>query len=547
MLSEQREKRTVLAVIALLILAIIVAYEPIRHNDFVRYDDDTYVTENPNVSGGITLKSVKWAFTQFHAANWHPLTWLSHMLDCELYGLNPLGHHVTNLLLHIASTLLLFQLLRQMTNAVWKSCFVAAVFALHPLHVESVAWVAERKDVLSGLFWMLTLLAYVHYAKRPGIARYVLVLGAFCLGLMAKPMLVTLPFVLLLVDYWPLERIRERNAKDEELQAGRHRFRQYDLRHLLAEKLPLLALAAISCVITITAQKQGHAMAPLEIWPLGARVVNSLHSYFAYIVKMAYPVRLAVLYPRPPQMHIDAALLFVAAAAVILYRWGRKYRWLTVGMLWYAGTLVPVIGLVHVGAAVMADRYTYLPSIGVAIVVAWAAEAMFARLRYGKAVSAAAGVALLTACIFLTHMQVGCWRDSSSLFRHTLDVTENNFTILNNYGGLLSREGKYDEALRQFKEAVQISPEYLTATRNICITLLQQRKLDKAIACFTRALLERQDWPDMYEMYNDLGLAYELKGDYKQAELNYRHALALKPDYPIAQSNLISVLKKQRR
>lgn len=288
-------------------------------------------------------------------------------------------------------------------------------------------------------------------------------------------------------------------------------------------------------------------MAPLEIWPLGARVANALHSYFAYIVKMAYPVHLAVLYPRPPQMHIDAALLFVAAAAVILYRWGRKYRWLTVGMLWYAGTLVPVIGLVHVGAAVMADRYTYLPSIGVAIVVVWAAEAMFARLRYGKAVSAAAAVTLLTACIFLTRTQVGCWRDSSSLFRNTLDVTENNFTILNNYGGLLSREGKYDEALRQFKEAVQISPEYLTAKQNICITLLQQRKLDEAIACFTKALLERHDWPDIYEMYNDLGWAYELKGDYKRAELNYRRALALKPDYPIAQANLISVLKKQAR
>jgi len=389
------------------------------------------------------------------------------------------------------------------------------------------------------------MLAYVHYAKRPGIAGYTLVCGLFCLGLMAKPMLVTLPFVLLLLDYWPLARIRGRSAKDQQPQAGLHRYRQYDIRTLVAEKLPLLAVAAVSCIITIAAQKQGRAMAPLDALPLGLRVVNALHSYLAYIVKMAYPVRLAALYPPSAAVHIDSALLFVAAAAVILYLWGQKYRWLTVGILCYAGTLVPVIGLVQVGAAVMADRYTYLPSIGVAIVVVWAAETMFARLRYGKAVATAAGIALLVACILLTRAQAACWRNSRTLFKHALDVTENNFIMHNNYGGLLSREGKYDEALRQFKEAAQINPEYLTAKRNICTTLLQQKKLDRTIACFTRALLERQDWPDMYEMYNDLGFAYELKGDYKQAEMNYRHALILKPDYPIARGNLISVLKKQ--
>lgn len=549
MKSEGGEKRVTALFLALLVLAIVVVYEPVRHNDFVEYDDDTYVTKNPEVNGGLSRESVKWAFTAFYAANWHPLTWLSHMLDCELYGLIPLGHHVTNVLLHIASTLLLFVVLRKMTGAMWKSGFVAAVFAIHPVHVESVAWVAERKDVLSGFFWMLTMLAYVHYAKRPGIVRYVLVFGALCLGLMAKPMLVTLPFVLLLLDYWPLGRIcrggREEQDLDEQTQESGGGLQQYPVWFAVLEKLPLLAVVAISSVITFAAQRQGQAVAPLEVWPLGARVVNAFHSYFAYIVKMAYPVHLAVLYPRPLQMRIDSALLFAGAAAGLLYLWGRRYRWLTVGILWYVGTLVPVIGLVHVGAAVMADRYTYIPSIGVLIAVAWGAEQAFRKVRYHRVILWAAAGTVIIVMIVPARIQVGYWRDSSALFGHALQVTKNNFIIHNNYGGVLSKQGKYEEAMGHFREAVRISPEYLTARQNICMTLLKMERLDEAIRCYIQALSERQDFPDMHEMYNDLGWAYELKGDYEQAEVNYRRSLALKPDYPVAQGNLANVLRKQ--
>jgi len=513
-----------------LVLAVFVAYEPVRHNDFVEYDDNTYVTKNPNVNAGLTSKSVIWAFTEYYAANWHPLTWLSHALDCKIYGLKPLGHHITSVLLHIATTLLLFWVLLRMTSVLWRSAFVAALFALHPVHVESVAWAAERKDVLSAFFWMLTILAYIRYVERANIKSYLVVLLCFALGLLSKPMVVTLSFVLLLLDYWPLKRFK--NFKSSIL-------------NLLLEKIPFFALSAASSIITFVVQQRSQAVAALEVWPMKARIINALGCYLNYVVKMAWPTGLAVLYPAPKEMRIDSALLTIMAVAVLLIVWARGRGWLTVGLLWYLGVLIPVIGLVHVGAQIMADRYTYLPSIGIFIIVAWGAAEVFSKWRYHKPVMTAAAAAILVAFTVMTRVQVGYWQDSFTLFERAIAVTKNNFIMQNNLGGLLAQKGRYDEALAHFRESARISPNYTSARQNICLMLVNQKRFDDAITCLAEALQERPDWPDIHEMYNNLGWAYEQKGNLQLAELNYRKALIFKSDYPPAIANLASLLKKQ--
>jgi len=513
-----------------LVLAVFVAYEPVRHNDFVEYDDNTYVTKNPNVNAGLTSKSVIWAFTEYYAANWHPLTWLSHALDCKIYGLKPLGHHITSVLLHIATTLLLLWVLLRMTSVLWRSAFVAALFALHPVHVESVAWAAERKDVLSAFFWMLTILAYIRYVERANIKSYLVVLLCFALGLLSKPMVVTLSFVLLLLDYWPLKRFK--NFKSSIL-------------NLLLEKIPFFALSAASSIITFVVQQRSQAVAALEVWPMKARIINALGCYLNYVVKMAWPTGLAVLYPAPKEMRIDSALLTIMAVAVLLIVWARGRGWLTVGLLWYLGVLIPVIGLVHVGAQIMADRYTYLPSIGIFIIVAWGAAEVFSKWRYHKPVMTAAAAAILVAFTVMTRVQVGYWQDSFTLFERAIAVTKNNFIMQNNLGGLLAQKGRYDEALAHFRESARISPNYTSARQNICLMLVNQKRFDDAITCLAEALQERPDWPDIHEMYNNLGWAYEQKGNLQLAELNYRKALIFKSDYPPAIANLASLLKKQ--
>jgi len=530
MTTGLKQRQVLFLISAALVAATLVAYEPIRHNDFVSYDDDVYITENPKVNGGITRQSVIWAFTKSHSGNWHPITWLSHMLDCEIYGLNPLGHHITNLLIHIVNTLLLFLLLSRMTGTVWRSAFVAAAFALHPLHVESVAWIAERKDMLSGLFWMLTILAYVHYAKQPNVRRYVLVLLAFAMGLMSKPMVVTLPFVLLLLDYWPLDR-----------------YQKAPLWHLLVEKFPLFVLSATFSVITFVVQKQGEAVWSLKAWPLSVRVTNALGCYFNYIMKMLYPKGLAVLYPITEKTTVDAVLLAVVGVIVLLRIWGRGRRWLVVGLLWYLGTLVPVIGLVQSGAQIMADRYTYLPSIGIFIIVAWGAAEIFAKLPHPKPLAVTTGTVALIVMVLLTRTQVGYWRDSPTLYKRALAVTRNNFVMHNNYGLCLCKQRRYEEAAQHFKKAISTCPGYLDARWNLCTMLLEQKKFDEAIICLTEALRERNDWPEIHKMYNKLGYAYAQKGDLTLAEVNFRKALSLKPDYEPARRNLARALAKQKQ
>ena len=357
-----------------LVLAIFVAFEPLRHNDFVNYDDDRYVTENPRVNCGITRQSLIWAFTGPHYGMWHPLTSLSHILDCQLFGLNPLWHHFSNLLLHIANTLLLFWVLKKMTGSFWPSAFVAAVFGLHPFSVESVAWLAERKNVLSGFFWILTIAAYMYYARHSNIRRFLLLILVFSLGLMAKPMVVTLPFVLLLLDYWPLDRFESAGQTQNHLQSSGPGYQRASLRHLIAEKIPLLILSAYVSLITFAFQRTGGAMNLGQDIPFVSRIANALVSYISYLFKMVYPAGLAVLYPHPrndlPSWKPVICLVILIAVSIVIYL-ARRRRYLVVGWLWYLGILVPVLGLVQVGGQAMADRYTYLPLIGIYIIFAW--------------------------------------------------------------------------------------------------------------------------------------------------------------------------------
>ena len=358
----------------LLILAIIIAYGQVKNFDFVGYDDQEYVTENIQVQKGLTVEGIIWAFTAFHSANWHPLTWLSHMLDCELYGLNPMGHHWTNLIIHMANTILLFLVLKLMTGAIWRSAFVAALFALHPLHVESVAWVSERKDVLSTFFGLLMIVAYYRHFKMSNLKNYLLVIIFFCLGLMAKPMIITFPFVLLLLDFWPLKRFQFENHCLSQCD-GKTRCYFKGSSRLILEKIPLFIPVVISCVLTFLAQQSQGAVKALGALPLTNRVANAFVSYVSYTVKAVWPSNLAVFYPHPgntiPAWQIIAAVLIIAVANFLSIHSLKKYPYIAVGLFWYLGTLIPVIGLVQVGEQAIADRYTYIPLIGVFIIIAW--------------------------------------------------------------------------------------------------------------------------------------------------------------------------------
>jgi tetratricopeptide (TPR) repeat protein len=549
-MKQERNKLYVIPICVVLVLTTVIAYEQVRYNDFVGYDDYSYVTENPNVTEGITRESILWAFTTPYAYNWHPLTWLSHMLDCQLFGLNPARHHITSLFFHIANTLLLFWIFKRMTGTLWQSAFVAAAFALHPLHVESVAWVAERKDVLSGFFWMLTMTAYVRYAEQPGIRRYLLVVLAFCLGLLSKPMLVSLPFVLLLLDYWPLgrgQRGLQNSSKalsqSESTGAGLHKL---PVGRLIVEKIPLFVLAAASSLVTYIIQQQAGAMAGADKLPLTFRTTNALVSYISYIVKMVYPSRLAVFYPHPFNklpvwQPIVSAVMLAVISTIVIYM-GRRRRYLVVGWLWYLGTLAPVIGLVQVGSQAMADRYTYLPLIGIFIMVSWGVADLTAKWRYRNTGLGITASIILVVLLICTRMQLHYWQNSLTLFGHALEMTEDNPTMHTNYGSALLEKGRLEESVTHFNEALRLKPVDFEARYNLGLAFLRQGKTDEAIACFIESL-RIGDKP--YKVHNDLGLAYAQKGKLDLAIGNYNEALRLKPDYVKAINNLGSALKEQ--
>lgn len=529
-----------------LALITCAVFLPVIQHDFINFDDPEYVLENTQVKRGLTLESMRWAFTRVHANNWHPLTWWSHMLDCSLFGLNPGAHHLVNLMLHVAATLVLFSALSRLTGALWPSALVAALFAIHPLHLESVAWVAERKDVLSALFWMLTLWAYVRYVEESKAqaggpksrSGFGLVVLFFALGLLSKPMLVTLPFVLLLLDYWPLGRVSGFGLRVSSSGTQDPRLETRNFPALVKEKWPLFALSLLSCIVTFCAQKSTGAVVSVEQVSIGERIANALISYWRYLGKTVWPADLAVFYPRPaawPLWQVVLAGSGLVLVSLLTIRNAKRRPFLLVGWLWYLGTLVPVIGLVQVGNQAMADRYTYIPLIGIFIAVVWLASELAPARRVKTVFTGAVAVVALLACAAVTRAQLQHWRNSLSLFEHALAVTTNNAVAHNNLGTALAAMGEKDEAMGHYTKALSLQPRLPLLQNNVGVALAREKKWDEAIARYREAIRLK---PDYAAAYNNLGAALVNTGFLNEAATNFSWALNFNPDYPEALNNL---------
>lgn len=578
--------------VALLLLTVLVlaVYWGVPHFDFVHYDDHVYVTDHAQVRQGLTLQGLKWAMTSTEAGFWHPLTWLSLMLDYRLFGLNPGGYHFTNLLLHLANTLLLFLVLASMTSAVWRSAFVAALFGVHPLHVESVAWIAERKDLLCGLFWVLALGAYARYAERPSWARYAAVFIAVFLALASKAMAVTLPFILLLLDVWPLRRFRggihgiaeatpmrgdqaetslatessggeglpdipraERlqGAQAEASPAGaRHgggapaRFQRATLFRLILEKIPLVALSAAVAVLTVAAETKIGAIKTVAEYPMTVRVENAFVSYVRYLGKTLWPANLAVIYPHPgawPWLSVALSALILMIISVFAFKLWRRAPYLAVGWFWYLGALVPVIGFIQIGSHAMADRYTYLPLIGLFIMIAWGMTDLASRWTHGRTLLAIWGVIAVAVLIPVARAQVAHWENAERLFRHALSVTVNNDIAHNNLAAALARQGRFDEALEQCRAALAIRPAYPEALFNAGTAMAGRDRYREAEAYYRKAISLR---PEFAEAHNNLAIALAMQGKIDAAIGHFLTALRLRPDYAEAEKNLGVALRR---
>ena len=576
--------------VGLLVLVTVVLYWPATRHDFINYDDDQYVLENTHVTSGLTLENVRWAFGSGYAYNWHPVTWLSHMLDCQMFGLKPWGHHLTSVLLHALNAALVFLFLRCLTGAFWRSAMVAAVFAVHPLHVESVAWVAERKDVLSACFGLMALIFYAKHVRKaesrnrkaeigraapsstfhlPSSPHYWLALLLFSLGLMSKPMLVTWPFVMLLLDYWPLKRVSS------------FEFRVSSWGRLVWEKIPFFALAAASSVVTFVVQKHVDVVAAAENLPLLARSGNALISYCRYLGKIFWPANLAVFYPHPghwPWVNVLGAGVVLFGLTIFFFIVRRRYPFLLMGWLWFVGTLVPVIGLVQVGDQAMADRYAYIPSLGLLIAVVWGACELTGGWRSRAIVLSLTGSAAIILCAALTRQQLGYWKDSETLFRHALAVAGNSYTANSNLGDALAKQGRLDEAIscyretlrlepdspksqynlgvvvaakglpdeaiNYYREAIRLKPDYAEALYNLGVILGKQGRTDEAIAYYREALRFK---PDHADAHNNLGIALGRQGQIDEAMTHFQEAVRLKPDYADAHNNLGITFSRQGR
>lgn len=535
-----------------LIFATLAVFWQVVNYNFTNYDDDQYVTENRRIQTGLTPQNVAWAFTSVEPSYWMPLVWLSFMLDFELYGLSPSGYHLTNLLLHICNTLLLFLIFKRMTGAVWQSAFIAALFGLHPLNVESVAWVAERKNLLSTFFCMLTILTYIYYVARPSLKRYLLIPLAFACGLMAKPMVVTLPFVLLLLDYWPLERFQPDQWLSSDHLAGS----KFDgcsglgkvALRLVLEKLPLFLLAGAVSIMTFLVQQSSGAAKSIEQYPLTDRIANALVSYVRYMGKMIWPQDLAVFYPHPgnsvPLWQLTGAALLLVCVSIVLLRSARRYPYFVVGWLWYLGTLVPVIGLVQSGDQGMADRFTYVPLIGLFVLITWGAYQLAKAWRHQRMILAVTASTLLLALSICSSLQARHWENNITLFTHALNVTENNFLAHNNLGAAMASQGRYEEAIPHFLETLRISPYHVRAHYNLGLALAKQGKLDEAIAQYSNALRLRPDYP---EALNGLGVALARQGKLEEAIEHFTAALRVEPDYGSARGNLSLALQQMAK
>ncbi|MGA2914842.1 MAG: tetratricopeptide repeat protein [Sedimentisphaerales bacterium] len=523
----------------ILSFATAAVYYQVCTYDFVNYDDNVYVYKNPNIQAGITLKSIKWAFTTDYSHMYHPITWLSLMLDWQLFGNNGGGYHFINLVVHIANTLLLFIVLKQMTRAIWPSALAAALFALHPLHVESVAWVTERKDVLSTFFWLLTMWAYVRYVSRPRITSYLLVVIFFVLGLMSKPMLVTLPFVLLLLDYWPLERLGLKHMADVSKQP---------LLYLLIEKIPLFAVVIASCIVTFIVQKKGGAMTTGKNYGFLVRLANASISYMQYIIKMIWPTMLAVFYPHPGRnvsfIYAGISAILLLAVTILVLRFAKSRRYLVTGWFWYVGTLVPVIGFVQVGDQAMADRYTYITLTGLFIIVAWGLPELAGKWPHRKIVLWVSSLVVLSVLAIFAHIQQGYWKDSMTLFQHALKVTNNNFVAHTSMGDALYEQGNIEKAIWHYTEAIRTAPDHINinAINGLGLSFYKAGRIDEAIDCYKRAI---EINPRTVEVHINLGVALAVAGKLAEAAKEYEKVLFVQPQNAIAHNNLGSVLRRQ--
>jgi protein O-mannosyl-transferase len=572
-LTSAANKTLPWAICIFIVIATLVVYWQVQNHEFLNYDDTEYVTGNLVVKTGLTGAGIFWIFTESYAANWHPVTFLSHMLDVELYGLNPSGHHLTSLFFHIANSLLLFGVLLKMTGAPWQSGLVATLFALHPLNVESVAWIAERKNVLSTFFWFLTLWAYVGYVEKKKIGNYLLVVLFLSLGLMAKPMLVTLPFTLLLLDFWPLKRCGEVRAPTVKMAMP-----------LILEKIPLFLLAAGVSVITYIVQKDGGAIGGFNFWFYN--MANALVSYVEYLEKMIWPRGLSILYPHPGNaVSIWKSLLcgwVLAGITIWVVKAIRHAPYLALGWFWYLGTLVPVIGIVQAGSQSMADRYVYVPLIGIFIMMAWGLPELLAKWRFGdKALTVLAGVGLPILMI-MTWMQVSHWKNSITIFEHAIKVIDKeypNFSIAhNNLGHALIAEGKNKEAIVHYRMAIKLKPDSVKAHFNLGHALTAEGRNEDAIAQYKRAIKFQPDYvaahfnlahalftagktqasilqykrviklqPDLAGAHNNLGHALLADEKAEEAIFHFMKAIKLQPDYALARQNLkLALLQSEK-
>jgi tetratricopeptide (TPR) repeat protein len=521
----------------LLVVVTLALYNPVSRNGFVNFDDDRYVTDNPQVRAGLRSSTISWAFTTLDLANWHPLTWLSHALDCQLFQLNPVGHHYTSLLLHASNALLLFLILQWFTGYTARSLMVAALFAVHPLNVESVAWVAERKNVLCMLFFLLALAAYGWYVRQPTVARYLAVALLFAMGLMSKPMVITLPIVLLLLDYWPLGRTHfSANVESRDEASPRFAASTQPVWRLCLEKVPLLLLSAGSAIVTMLAQRAGGAvLTSAERSPL-LRLENVIVCYVLNIKKVFWPSHLAALYPYPhtlPAWQVAASALFLVAVTCAVLKY-REHRYLVVGWFWYLGTMVPMIGLIQVGNQAMADRYAYLPLIGLFIMIVWAAADCASARQLSANYLATAGLVTLLALSAVTRIQLSYWHDDFSLWSHALAVTQHNYVAENNLAIALTKQGRLDDAIILFRAASALEPGDAVSQLNLGIYAQQHGDFQQAAARYANVLRLATDAQIRASAYANLGTVYFALRDYPQAQQNFDSAMKLKRVFPVA-------------
>jgi tetratricopeptide (TPR) repeat protein len=517
-------------------------YWQVTAYDYINFDDPEYVANNVVVKQGLSKETIAWAFKTHKTANWHPLTWISYLLDVHFFGSTPGVHHLINLFLHATNAVLLFIVFRRMTAGTWPSAIISALFAIHPLHVESVVWVSERKDVLSTLFWILTMWCYTGYTTHKDIKRYLAALLLFSLGLMAKPMLVTLPCILLLLDYWPLDRLRFFSEKTD-----RNKTSLSSIFPLIWEKIPFFVITTASSIVTFMAQKSEGAVKSLDFIAFNLRLANALNSYISYLKKIIWPYPLAVFYPYPsyyPWWKTIGSLLLLIAMFYLAFRNMKRHPYLLVGWLWYVGSLVPVIGIVQVGSQAMADRYTYVPAIGIFVIFVWGANELIRQWRIQKAGIVIGTLLLLAVLVAATWVQTTHWKDSITLFRHAIDVTTDNYLAHSNLAGTYAQNRQFDKAIGHYTEALRAKPDDAMAHNNLGLALAHKGRYADAVQHYSEALRLN---PDYAEVHNNLGIALAKQGSWNEAIKHYRKAIQLRPHYAEAHTNLATVLVKEGR